>query len=153
LAGGKNNPIYKDAEGALGAQLRELQARKRKLRPLAEDEIREGLKTKQDLDISLLQGELASAEDLEKEYKQLVERLAKQSSAVNEDSIDLEAAMAQVKVLKEKIGKIEADMDDIEMEMSGQSPVTPLDEAWITYPTIGRKQVMATWGAGLGAFG
>lgn len=150
---GKKNFVYKQAEAKLKETTKAMLTRKRKLRPWAEDNLREQILAAQRTKIEEIKDHRDHLKEYQESLQQAVAKLVEERNDVNFDSMNLEATQKQVAFYEGKLNQISDAKEEIHLEMKVPSAVGPLDDAVIIYPSIGRKQVMATWASGLGAFG
>ncbi len=104
IAGGRNNPIYKDEQTKLQALERDLAARRRRLRPAVENELRQKALVEVATRIKSCQQRITIGKELEKKLVTDIQQLGKDTAAplpANEDR--LRALEKEVKDLKEAL--------------------------------------------------
>ncbi len=152
LANGKENRFYQQGLAQLNELKKEMARRRRKLRSTAEDDLREAMVKDQKLKIEELENHIHSAEEHEKVLDELFQKAAKEAAQVNEDTSDLEKVQGEINDLTDFLRRLSTEMETLKVEMKAPPKIQTLGDAWATPPGIGRKQIMATWAAGLGAF-
>jgi capsular exopolysaccharide synthesis family protein len=152
VRGGKENKFYQQGLAQLDAIKKEMAKRRRKVRPLAEDELRDSLVKEQKVKVDDLENRVRNAEQHEKKLQDMLKEATEKAQHINEDTKDLETFQADLNALNDFLGRISTEMETLKVELKAPPKIQSLGDAWATPPGIGRKQIMATWAAGLGAF-
>lgn len=152
LARGKDNPLYKREVPVLDELKKRLGRRRRMLRPLGEDELKEALTRQQNNRIAELKEQIQNAEDQEQAMQEVVNQAKSNAQKVNLDTLDLDRVQGEINDIQAFLNHISGQMQTLRVELKAAPKIRALGEAWATQPGIGRKQIMATWASGLGAF-
>src|SRR5262249_11044920 len=126
--------------------------RRRMLRPLGEDELHDLLTRQQSNKISELEEQIRNAEQQEKAMQEVVEKSKQRAEKVNLDTLDLDRVQGEINEIQAFLAQISGQMQTLKVEIRAAPKIRALGDAWASPPGIGRKQIMATWASGLGAF-
>jgi capsular exopolysaccharide synthesis family protein len=153
VRGGADSPLYKEEKAVLGDLRKQLAQRKRRVTPLAEDEIRQKTVMRTQLKINELEEQIANT----KEYEQLLidinDGLLKKTRQMNAETIDMENLRGEIAELNDVIKRLGPQIQDLKIELDAPGgQISRVDSAWANPPGIGRKQIMATCTAGIGGF-
>jgi capsular exopolysaccharide synthesis family protein len=152
VARGKDNPLYKREVEVLDELKKRLGRRRRMLRPLGEDELRDSLTRQQSNKIFELEEQIRNAKEEEKAMREVVEQSKQKAEKVNLDTMDLDKVQGEINEIQGFLAHISGQMQTLKVELKAAPKIRALGDAWASPPGIGRKQIMATWASGLGAF-
>ncbi len=149
---GKENSLYKQQIPVLDELKKRLGRRRRMLRPLGEDELRDQLTSQQSKKIAGLEEQIHNAEEEEKAMQKVVDDARTKAEKVNLDTLDLEKVQGEIADIQAFLNHISGQMQTLKVELKAAPKIRALGDAWASPPGIGRKQILATWASGLGAF-
>jgi capsular exopolysaccharide synthesis family protein len=149
---GKNGPDYKEFARQEASLRNQLDKRRGELVPDATEEIRHARQGELESEVILLEDEIHYLDESEKEVQKLVEALVEASRSIGLGSAEIDDLKQEIAGYQDKMGDYSDRIDAIELELHAADRVTKIDDPVFWPASVGKKQLVATWGAGLGAF-
>jgi capsular exopolysaccharide synthesis family protein len=153
LAGGKTSKTYTKLRDGLAKDKIRLNKLYDELKTTAENRIKEARTGGLMRRIGELEVSVAARAQLEERVQKAMEILRRATQTYNLTSQEADVLKAQIDADQTIAGKLAHEMDALRLELNAPDRVSKFSDAYTYPPVIGRKQIMATWAAGVGAFG
>jgi capsular exopolysaccharide synthesis family protein len=152
VQGGKDSSAYKKVKQELDDLWSELEKRREEVRPDAMEEIRQARQGQLNAEIQALEDEILILQTSEKTMKKMVDLFIEKTRLHVEGSTEMDNLQTQIASIQAEANGLTNEIKGIHVEMRAADRVTRLDDPYYAPPTIPKKQLMATLGAGVGAF-
>ena len=152
VVGGKGSAQYMTWDQEVKRLQRELDEKRAALREDAIAEIREQRQGEVDRKVADLEFKINYSKGYEEELNKTVDLLVHATGEVTLTTAEMEAIRGEIERVQDKASRLGGEIEKIQIELHAGDRVSKLDDPYYFEPTIPRKQYMATWGAGLGAF-
>jgi capsular exopolysaccharide synthesis family protein len=147
---GDDDPAVRLLREKVEAAQRNLEARKKVLRPQFVKELRERVRGEVRLQAAAQRGRVSLLQQMEKELLADVGRREQESRTINKGSLDLESVREDLSQMEDMAKKVTAQVETLKVESQAPSRISLLEEAVVSNAEGHKRRLVATAGAALG---